>query len=82
MLKWLESYLTGKSQFVIHEGVKSDIYNVTCGAPQSSILAHYYLSSTRMTSATFLNTYCVYLLFTYLFALYLKCTYACLFVWI
>ena len=36
--KWFESYLTGRSQYGIYEGVKSDIYNVTCGVPQSSIL--------------------------------------------
>ena len=38
MLKWFESYLTGKSQCVVYDGIKSDIYNVTCGVPQGSIL--------------------------------------------
>ena len=38
MLKWFESYLTGRSQYVVYDGIKSDIYNVTCGAPQGSIL--------------------------------------------
>ena len=38
MLKWFGSYLTGRSQYVVYEGVKSDIYNVTCGVPQGSIL--------------------------------------------
>ena len=38
MLKWFESYLTGKSQYVVYDGIKSDIYNVTCGVPQGSIL--------------------------------------------
>ena len=38
MLKWFESYLTNKSQYVVYDGIKSDIYNVTCGVPQGSIL--------------------------------------------
>ena len=29
---------TGRSQCVVYEGVKSDIYNVTCGVLQGSIL--------------------------------------------
>ena len=33
-----KSYLTGRSQYVVHDGVKSDIYNVTFGVPQGSIL--------------------------------------------
>ena len=38
LLKWFESYLTGRSQYVVYDGIKSDIYNVTCGVPQGSIL--------------------------------------------
>ena len=38
MLKWFESYLTGRSQCVVYERVKSDTYNVTCGVPQGSII--------------------------------------------
>ena len=38
MLKWFESYLTDRSQYVVYDGIKSDIYNVTCGVPQGSIL--------------------------------------------
>ena len=39
MLKWFESYLiTGRSQYDVYDGIKSDIYNVTCGVPQGSIL--------------------------------------------
>ena len=38
MLKWFESYLTGRSQYVVYDGIKSDLYNVTCGVPQGSIL--------------------------------------------
>ena len=38
MLKWFESYLTGRSKYVVYDGVKSDVYTVTCGVPQGSIL--------------------------------------------
>ena len=42
MLKWFESYLitgnTGRSQYDVYDGIKSDKYNVTCGVPQGSIL--------------------------------------------
>ena len=38
MLKWFESYLTGRSQYVVYCGVKSIIYNATCSVPQGSIL--------------------------------------------
>ena len=38
MLKWFESYLTGRSQYVVYGGVTSAIYNVTYGVPQGSIL--------------------------------------------
>ena len=42
-IKWLTTRVyihvqTGRSQYVVYEGVKSDIYNVTCGVPQGSIL--------------------------------------------
>ena len=38
VLKWFESYLTNRSQFVLFNGNKSDIRDVTCGVPQGSIL--------------------------------------------
>ena len=37
-MKWFESYLTDKSQYVIYEGVKSKTSVVQCGAPQELIL--------------------------------------------
>ena len=38
LLKWFESYLTDRSQYVIYDGVKSEISLVQCGVPQGSIL--------------------------------------------
>ena len=38
LLKWFESYLTDRSQYVIYDGVESEIRSVECGVPQGSIL--------------------------------------------
>ena len=38
MLKWFESYLTGRSQYVIFDGKVSETRNIKCGVPQGSIL--------------------------------------------
>ena len=38
MLKWFESYLTDRKQYVFYNGVSSDIKNITCGVPQGSVL--------------------------------------------
>ena len=38
MLKWFESYLTDRSQYVIYDGVRSETKVVECGVPQGSIL--------------------------------------------
>ena len=38
MLKWLESYLTARSQYVVFDGEASKTYDVKCGVPQGSIL--------------------------------------------
>ena len=37
-LKWFESYLTNRKQYVYYNGVSSDIKSVTCGVPQGSVL--------------------------------------------
>ena len=37
-LKWFESYLTDRLQFVTYDGIQSDINSVKCGVPQGSIL--------------------------------------------
>ena len=37
-LKWFESYLSSRKQFVTINGVSSDLLNVTCGVPQGSVL--------------------------------------------
>ena len=37
-LKWFESYLTDRSQFVTYDGIQSEINSVKCGVPQGSIL--------------------------------------------
>ena len=38
LLKWFESYLSNRSQYVFCNGVKSDILNITCAVPQGSVL--------------------------------------------
>ena len=38
VLKWFESYLSSRSQFVTYNGEKSSMKNVICGVPQGSIL--------------------------------------------
>ena len=37
-LKWFESYLTNRSQYVLFNREKSDIRDITYGVPQGSIL--------------------------------------------
>ena len=37
-LKWFESYLSGKTQYVVFDGVQSETHRVDCGVPQGSIL--------------------------------------------
>ena len=37
-LKWFESYLTDRKQYVFYNGVSSDIKTITCGVPQGSVL--------------------------------------------
>ena len=36
MLKWIESYLTGRTQYVVFDGEKSEVRTVQCGVPQGS----------------------------------------------
>ena len=38
ILKWFESYLSNRKQFVFYNGVSSDIASFTCGVPQGSVL--------------------------------------------
>ena len=38
MLKWFESYLTDRSQYVVFHGEASETHGVKCGVPQGSIL--------------------------------------------
>ena len=38
ILKWFESYLTGRSQYVAYNGVESKVLSIICGVPQGSIL--------------------------------------------
>ena len=38
MLKWFESYLTARSQYVVFDGEASKTHGVKCGVPQGSIL--------------------------------------------
>ena len=36
--KWFESYLSGKTQYVVFDGVQSETPRIDCGVPQGSIL--------------------------------------------
>ena len=38
ILKWFESYLTNRTQYVFYNGVSSDTLRITCGVPQGSVL--------------------------------------------
>ena len=38
MLKWFESYLSNRTQYVVFDGEKSDTNSIKCGVPQGSIL--------------------------------------------
>ena len=38
MLKWMESYLTDRSQYVVFDGKVSGTRGIKCGVPQGSIL--------------------------------------------
>ena len=38
MLKWMESYLTDRSQYVVFDGKVSETRSIECGVPQGSIL--------------------------------------------
>ena len=37
-LKWFESYLSGRTQYVVFDGVQSETHRVDCGVSQGSIL--------------------------------------------
>ena len=38
ILKWFESYLTDRKQYVFYNGISSDVKSITCGVPQGSVL--------------------------------------------
>ena len=38
ILKWFDSYLSGRKQYVFYNGVSSDVAPFTCGVPQGSVL--------------------------------------------
>ena len=38
ILKWFESYLTNRTQYVYYNGVSSNVLPITCGVPQGSVL--------------------------------------------
>ena len=37
-IKWFTSYSTGRTQYVVFDGNKSDILKINCCVPQGSIL--------------------------------------------
>ena len=39
MLKWIESYLSGRTQYVVFDGQESEIHGIQYGVPQGSILS-------------------------------------------
>ena len=38
LLKWFETYLTDRKQFVFYNGVNSETLSISCGVPQGSVL--------------------------------------------
>ena len=38
ILKWFESYLTNRSQFIMYDNIQSETRSIKCGIPQGSIL--------------------------------------------
>ena len=38
LLKWFESYLSNRKQYVFYNGVSSKVLPITCGVPQGSVL--------------------------------------------
>ena len=38
ILKWFESYLSDRKQYVFYNGVSSEMKTITCGVPQGSVL--------------------------------------------
>ena len=38
ILKWVESYLTNRSQFIMYDNIQSETRSINCGVPQGSIL--------------------------------------------
>ena len=34
MLKWIESYLSGRTQYVVFDGQESEIHGIQCGVPR------------------------------------------------
>ena len=57
MLKWFESYLSNRTQYVVFDGEKSDTNNIKCGVPQGSILGPLLLIYLLMIYVTYL-LYC------------------------
>lgn len=37
-LKWFDSYLQGRKQYIVHDQIKTDMKTIHCGVPQGSIL--------------------------------------------
>ena len=42
VLEWIASYLTGRSQYVRYNGMKSRVASIACGVPQGSVLGPLY----------------------------------------
>ena len=38
ILKWFDSYLTNRSQFIMYDNIQSETRSIKCGVPQCSIL--------------------------------------------